>query len=141
MEAKQFYKDIANDEYQRRYENVRAIQFHVSLRARKSRGWIARQQLKNEWFGFAFIVGDVHLFIDTADVMHNATDKMFIDKYATEVLGYPPDSVQHIEAQIAEYDELIVTSENEKTAIATRINNYQHEKRKLEVRLAESLRN
>lgn len=95
--------EYTREELDAQYNNIRSIQFQVALRTHKLGDWIARQQNGNgEWYGWAFIVNRKCIFIPDADVMHDPTDAEFIDRLATEVLGFSPDSLEHLREQEAE---------------------------------------
>lgn len=100
-----WFEDISDDEYEQWFNNVRKIQSKVAARSRKPADWIARQRDSDgKWVGFGFVVGGKGLFLHDQDVMHDPDDTVFIDGLTSEVLGYPPDSIQDIKAQIAEWD-------------------------------------
>lgn len=136
--------ELTPDEEYEIVRHIRRIQDKVAIRCGLSCGWVARQRQRSsitneyEWVGWGAIVGKGYFFIPNEDARHDPEDAAFIDRLAEEVMGYPPDSPQHLQVRLDEARGTLSVLNEDAARLSGRIMDYIQRIAVLERKLQEA---
>jgi hypothetical protein len=100
--------DFTQEQVHEILNNLAKIQSRVSVICRKRADWISAQvNNSRQHIGWGFIIGSECVFLTDEEAMHDPEDKEFINRLATLVMGYAPNSREDYEQRRQEANGMV----------------------------------